>query len=265
MTVEYAAATSFTSRLGGVSVTGAEDLTMRVMPYGELCWPDTDVVQSGVVACWVDMLSGTQVNAIAPERIAMTTALDLTLFKPIRLAPVRLRSAVVKLGRSVSLVEVMIEEDRTDHAALAGIAHVAFSASQRPADRRDAFDTGWDKKLSQRRLSAQVADAIGLISSDGAAELPLSSVVANTAGAMHGGALALVVEAAAQRANRDERSPSSWTSGIRLKFLNAVRRGPAVGRSDELAAGFHRVEVREEDSPRGPAAISLISVRPCIL
>ncbi len=77
----------------------------------------------------------------------------------------------------------------------------------------------------------------------GTAELPCTPAVHNASKAINGGLLTLAVEEAALSADPGARRIES----VHVRYLRAVRAGPAVARAD-VHHGMGRVEVRDAHS-----------------
>jgi acyl-coenzyme A thioesterase PaaI-like protein len=201
-------------------------------------------VLTGVAATVCDVVAGgLAARAAAPGWIA-TSDLHVALVDPP--GPHReLRAAagVLRAGRSTVLVEVDLRVDGTP----VGVATAAFAVLGRRAHNPEipvAATERWE--LGPAASEAPVLARAGIRPDPrrGATTLTVGPYVRNSLGAVQGGALALLVEAAAR--HQDPAAPLRVTE-LHLTYLALARTGPLSARvvAEVPATGARTVEVHD--------------------
>jgi acyl-coenzyme A thioesterase PaaI-like protein len=224
----------------GLGVIRADGEARGVASVSPEMWaPDTRCVRTSILALWVDIVAGhLAVDAFSP-RVPVTLELDVHLYGP----PVGCRGVEVvgrplKSGRSVVVLGVELRDDR---GRPLGIGHGSFVAAPNPALRMPRLPDG-DQLLAPRAPSLRVPFAERARCErwePGVALLPRSDDGLNASGTVNGGLLALVAEEAALSLR-----PGATLSSMAIRYLQPVRRGPAVARA-EMNEGLGRIEVRD--------------------
>jgi acyl-coenzyme A thioesterase PaaI-like protein len=206
----------------------------------QLLIPGTDRIRSSVLACWADVVSGSEANSRAGGQVALTVDLTIRLLAPPVATRVVLSSNVLKAGRSTIFCEARMTNEL---GVTFAVSHMTFQSSPRPQDTLGGLPLG-----QFVGIPAPVApsypepffDFIGLQHpAPGIVELERTLAVMNPAGTIQGGAVAAMVEAAAE----DLCGP---IGDMELHYLKAVRTGPGRASAAGLAhGGPQRVEVRD--------------------
>src|SRR5262249_12376037 len=137
----------------------------------------------------------------------------------------RASGRVVKRGKSI-IVSAMDIADQDD--APVGVAHASFMASPDPVSMPS--DSQWPG--DEGRLSEPLAERAGCVRVDrGTARLPFPSAATTLAGTLSGALLALLAEEAALSA-----ADAPGLSHLAVRYLRAVREGPALARATVLGA-----------------------------
>lgn len=205
--------------------------------------PGTETLRVAVAATWADALLGFHaVRALSP-RLPVTLELDTHLFDEVAgVERLVARSRVVKAGQSVIVTSL----DFVDGGErLVGFASASFMAAPDPKWTMPSIDWVLDRFAAPTgALEVPLAERIACVrTGPGTAELPCTPAVHNASKAINGGLLTLAVEEAALSADPGARRIES----VHVRYLRAVRAGPAVARAD-VHHGMGRVEVRDAHS-----------------
>ena len=210
-------------------------------------------VRAGVLATLVDLVSGElAAKAASPEWIA-TSDLVLNLTRPVHAGCVTATPRLLRSGRQTVVLEV---ELATADAGPVGLAVLGFAVlparggMQRIDERANAARTqlalpgsGLKEPLLER-IQARVIDGRA-----GVVEMPITAYVANSLEAMQGGAVATLVDLAAESAGRAASGADWHTSDLAIHFLALGRSGPVRSQARLLRldpeAALLRVELRD--------------------
>jgi uncharacterized protein (TIGR00369 family) len=214
---------------------------------------------AGVLATLVDMVAGgVSVRAAAPDWIA-TSDLSLSLTRPAAGPQVEARAHVIRKGRTTLIVGVELldapGEGRPGSGPPVGVAMVSFSILPRrettlvidpEAMSRTRFGGGGG------RLDRHILEAIGIEVVDGRGgrlSLPLADYVRNSFGAVQGGIMGLVGEAAGAMAVAGALGvEAAATVDLHVAYLALGKVGPIVATAS----------VRACDDVRGDATVHLV-------
>jgi len=229
---------------------------MPVVP--EIC-TDLGHARAGALATLVDVIGGgLAANAAAPNWIATA---DLTLHVVGGATPgsvVEARGSVLRAGRTTVVIEVELVDD--GERAI-GFATMSFSVLPR-RDANPDVDAVRNPGPStmataDSRMRVPFLDALGLTvvdASAGIVDLPVADWSRNSMGAMQGGVVATVVDAAAEAALRAATKSALVVSDLQITYLGFGRIGPVRARTDVLAAnerwGAARVELVDSGAER---------------
>lgn len=242
----------------GSARTALDDLGMRLVPDGDeavgeaevlpTMWsPGTDCLRVTVAATWADAVLGLHAILAFTPRLPVTLDLDVHLFDGIAgVEGVVMRSRLVKAG---SAVVVSTMDFRDPAGRLVGVGGASFMVAPDPTLVLPSIDLIFERFANPRgRLDVPLAERIGCTrDAPGVASLPCSPAVHNGSKAINGGLLTLAVEEAALTAD-----PSATRiESVQLRYLRAIRSGPAVARAD-VHGHVGRVEVT--DSATGVVA-----------
>jgi uncharacterized protein (TIGR00369 family) len=227
-----------------------------------------------VLATLVDLLGGgLAARAAIPDWIATA---DLTLHlvpRPVA-ADIEARGVVLRKGRTTVVIEVALHA--ADGGPGLGVATMSFAVLPRRegnpvitagdqdggtwltfADEESGFETG-------------LHEAIGLVVVDrpaGVVELPTGDYVRNTLGAVQGGVVAALVDAAAEHALREACGMPVETVDVQMTYLALSREGPIRSSATVLRAepefGVAHVELRDAGAADRVTAIGrVVAARP---
>jgi acyl-coenzyme A thioesterase PaaI-like protein len=198
--------------------------TAPVVP--EMWVPGTDVLRSSIIATWADTLTGLLAVDVVGPRVPVTLQLDVNLYAPPRgVTRVHATARRAKAGRAVFVAVVdIVDEIGTPLGTSTGLFMVAPDPDVRMPDGHDPVALLADPGDP---LRVPLAERAGCERpSPGVAVLPRRDDGLNASGTVNGGLLALVIEEAALGA-----VPGTTLSMMALRFLRAVRVGPAVARA----------------------------------
>jgi acyl-coenzyme A thioesterase PaaI-like protein len=237
----------FTQRAQGDDVVGE----LVVTPH--LRVPGTDYVRPSVLATVADVLTGVVASRATAPRVALTA--DLTVHTLAVSATDRLTmvARLLKVGRTLVIGEACFTAAGREQPV--ALSEVSFMASPRPQDviplppLDRTFDEGSFDRPFHEQLGARVV-APGIV------EMDRDPYVLQPAGTIQGGAVALLVElAAATLADR-------VVTTLQIRYLSAVRIGPARTSAHALNADTVRVEVRDAGNADRLTAVAVARVNP---
>ncbi len=211
----------------------------------------------GVAAAVVDIIAGeTAIREVLPEWIA-TSNLSLQVGELPGNGTLRTRPRVLRRGRTTLVMEVDL--DHVESGAECGLATIGFSIlpsrndlqarvhwAENPEPRSDFANetSGFEKGLF---------DTLGLefdSSDPGIARLAVGPYVINTLGAMQGGVVAILVDAAADHFAASVFEQSARVRSLEIHYLKLARVGPvraearSIGRTG--SGLLIRVSLRDE-------------------
>jgi uncharacterized protein (TIGR00369 family) len=235
---------------------------MPVVP--ELC-TDHGQSRAGALGTLVDVIGGgLAADAAHPDWIATA---DLTLHV-VRGAPpgstVEARAHVLRAGRTTVVIEVALLADARD----IGLATMSFSVLPRrdtnpdtPAMRTPGPTT---MAIETSGLRAPLPDALGLRVLDAAAgvvEVPITDWTLNSMGAMQGGVVTMVADAAAECAVREATGEPLVVTDLHVTYLGFGRVGPVRTSVEVLAASPTHATARVDivDSGAEERTMTLVS------
>jgi uncharacterized protein (TIGR00369 family) len=216
---------------------------MPVVP--EVCGDDGSV-RAGVVATLVDVIGGgVAARAAHPGWIA-TADLTLHLAAAVRDGTVEARAHVLRAGRTTVVLEVTLHDDGDREV---GIATMSFSVLPRrdinpdiEATREPGPST---MALPGSRMPGALLDVLGVQVVDarrGELAVPITDWTLNSMGAMQGGVVATVVDAAAETALRAAGACAgeAVVTDIEVTYLSFGKIGPVRSRTEVLEASPER-------------------------
>ena len=231
------------------------------MPVDHHLETRSGTIRAGAIATLVDVVGG-GLAAIAAQPDWIATA-DLTLHLVPRVAneQVIAHGHVLRHGRTTVVIEVRLTDAG---GAPLGLATMSFAV----LPRRDG-NLVVDQNESVRRmtmateesgLAAPLNTSVGLRVLDpdqdagpGTIELPLADYVRNSLGALQGGMIATVIDAAAVQAIAAVAGPEVETVDLQITYLALARIGPVRTRAEVLD-----VEVTEPRAAFGRAHIEVL-------
>jgi acyl-coenzyme A thioesterase PaaI-like protein len=197
--------------------------------------PGTRLVRAGVLATVADVVSGWGANAAVFPRIPLTVDLTLHPLGPFDGDALDVVARLLKVGRNTIVAETLFTQERP-----VALSHATFTVSPRPEDVFGVDYAVRERGIQPASLSRPILDDIGArMVAPGVVELDRVPYVMQPAGTIQGGAVALIAELAA------ESSVGAPVTDLEIRYLSAVRVGPACATAEVLNSGLVRVEVRD--------------------
>ena len=242
---------------------------MPVVP--ELCTSDGSV-RAGALATLVDVIGGGLAATVAhPDWIA-TADLTLHLVGAATSGSVEARAHVVHAGRTTVVIEVALHDDSGIEI---GLATMSFARLPRRESNPDVTATTTEGPSTMAlassclhgsllaELEVRVVDA-----ARGEIEAPIGEWSRNSLGSMQGGAVATLVDAAAEVAAQATSREPLVVTDIQLTYLALARVGLMRTRVDVLgsAAGAMtmRVELIDEGSESRVTTLARVAATPSL-
>jgi uncharacterized protein (TIGR00369 family) len=196
--------------------------------------------RAGALATLVDVIGGgLAAQAAQPDWIA-TADLTLHLAGCVTSGAVEARARVAHAGRTTVVIEVTLHDaagpeaqPESTPARAVGLATMSFARLPRrdgnPEIASSMTPSTSSMALPNSRLQASLVDEIGVRvvdASRGVVEAPVHDWSRNSFGAMQGGAVAVVVDAAAQAAADTTAAGPVVVTDLQLTYLALARIGP---------------------------------------
>jgi acyl-coenzyme A thioesterase PaaI-like protein len=209
--------------------------------------PGSRLVRVGVLATVADVVAGWGANRHVFPRIPLTVDLSVHWLRPLDGDVFDVTARVLKAGATTVVSEATFADPATHERAI--VSYVTFVVSPRP---QDAFSQPLPERVHQSSLTQPIMEDIGArVVGPGVAELDRVPYVMQPAGTIQGGAVALLVELAA------ESIAGAPIEDLEIRYLAAVRVGPARATAEVIAPGLVRVELRDVGRPDRLATIAL--------
>ncbi len=222
-------------------------LRMAVTPH--VLGPDGGV-RAGVLATVVDVVGGSvALRAVGRERMA-TADLVVEMVRPARGPRIEARAVLRRRGRTTLVVEALVFETGVAGPSTAPVAWASMTFALLPArteavgDESPSVDVapemparwaftgdGFERPVLES-LGVEVIDAL-----TGRLSMPALPYHRNSFGAVQGGAMALLAEAAGAEAMRAARGPDDGpfaVTGLQVAYLALGRDGPITSRARVL-------------------------------
>jgi uncharacterized protein (TIGR00369 family) len=215
----------------------------------ELCASD-GTVRAGALATLVDVIGGGLAATVAHPNWIATADLTLHLAGSATHGSVEARARVAHAGRTT----VVIEVDLYDHTGPPiGIATMSFAVLPHRDDNPDITTSMTAGPSTIARvgsgLRASLLDELEIRVTDGPKgeiEAPIGEWSRNSLGAMQGGAVAILIDAAATAASTAAAAEPVVVTDLQLTYLALARVGPLRTRADVLSAAAGTVITRVE-------------------
>jgi uncharacterized protein (TIGR00369 family) len=216
---------------------GDENSSRAWMPVvAEVCTAD-GAVRAGALATLVDVIGGGLAATVAHPGWIATADLTLHVVAAVTSGSVEARARVAHSGRTT----VVIEVDLYDDDVCVGIATMSFAVLQRRDTNPDittSMTTGPSTMaLATSSMRKPMLDELELVVIDaerGEMEAPVGEWSLNSLGAMQGGAVATVIDAAAEAAASTHVGAPLVVTDIQLTYLALARVGPLRTRVEVL-------------------------------
>ena len=232
-------------RIEGERCIGEFDVTEEMLA------PDGSVRPS-ILATHGDMVAGVLANKASAPRIPLTVDLTIHRIEPIGAGPVGMVGRLLKVGHRTAVAEVFFVARGGERPLV--VSHATFMPSPKPGD---AGPFVGNRDAGRASLTRPFAEQLGIrVLAPGIAEIDRVLYTMQPTGTIQGGAVAAVAEVAAETA------AGSAVADLDVRFLSAVRVGPARATAQVLGAGRVRVEVRDVGNADRLATIVLATVVP---
>ena len=223
----------FVNDLGGWYRLEGERCAGEFEVTGEMLGPDGSV-RASILATQADMIGGALANRASTPRVPLTVDLTVHRVEPVGVGTLSMVARILRAGRRTVVTEA---------AFLAGgerplvVSQATFMPSPNPVDEQPFVG---DRDGGRPTLTRPFADQLGIrVLAPGLSELDRVPYTMQPTGTIQGGAVAAVAEVAAETAS------GAAVVDIDVRFLAAVRVGPARATAEVLGGGRVRVEVRD--------------------
>jgi len=225
------------------------EITVRA-PGGARVHSRAGAVGAGALGVAVDVIGGNlALRAIQPDW-AVTSTLDLHLLRPLA-GDFEVAGAPLRAGTTQVVLDVEVSDDRSELGP-AAVARMTFTRIPRRANTMP-FIEGEQERFSfadvESGLSAPFLEQIGcrvLDASAGVVELAVDDYVRNSVGALQGGAVVALVDAAAESVAAARMAEGVATLDLSVHFLALGRVGPVRSRTRWLGGSPHDARLRVE-------------------
>lgn len=218
-------------------------------------------VRAGVLATMVDVVGGVAALRLVGQDWLATADLTLQVVRPLTGPVVEARGRVVRKGHTTLVLEAAVYDVAEGESAtgadggreLGAWATMTFAIlpGRNPRSTVDVPDQLPDRwQVGGSGLDRPIVDALSITVTDaagGAVSMPVSEYLHNSAGAVQGGVMAVLGEAAGAAALAAAgHGPEPVVRDLRLTYLALGRVGPIVSRASVL---------RPPDGPSGGTAL----------
>ena len=202
-----------------------------------------------ILATQADMVGGALSMRAAAPQIPITVDLTVHRLEPLGTGKVSMVGRLLRAGRRTTVAEVMFSAG--DERPLV-LSHCTFMPAPDP---KDAQDPLLDREGGPPSLAQPFVEQLGVrVIAPGTAELDRKPYTMQPTGTIQGGAVAAVAEVAA------ETLMGSAVRHLEVRYLAAIRVGPARATAEVLGAGRVRVEVRDRGNADRLASLVLATV-----
>lgn len=212
--------------------------------------PGSPLVRISVLATVADILTGTPASRAVEPAAALTVDLTMRTYRAPAADRLDMRGTIVKLGSRILVTEATFHEPgRTDADAVVASCTLGFTASPRP---QDMFRHPEKRRIpvSRPNMNRPFAEQLGArVLAPGVVEIDRYPYVMQPYGTLQGGVVALLGELAG------ESVLGAPITGLEVRYLSAVRVGPARTTTTRVSPTTARVEVRDAGADRTTALI----------
>jgi uncharacterized protein (TIGR00369 family) len=249
----------------GEHADGTSVAWLPVIP--EVC-TDAGSVRAGALATLVDVLGGGLAATAAHPNWIATADLTVHLVRGVAGDAVEARARVLRAGRTTVVIEVALQDD--DEGRAVGVATMSFSVLPRREINPDITTTRppgpSSMALSDSGLDLPLLDALEIRTIDaarGVLEAPVVPWALNSMGAMQGGVVATLVDAAGETALRHASGERLVVTDIQMTYLAFGKAGPIRTAVNVLsvsgARGVARIEVVDAGSDARRMAVARVT------
>lgn len=246
-----------------LEITGERDGLRVEVPAPPETRDRSGAVSAGVLGVAVDVLGGNLALRAAAPDWCVTSTLALHRLRPIA-RDFRVGGELLRAGRTQVVLDVAVHDGGEGPAA---VASMTFTRIPRRADTPEYRDRGEDFCFGgpDSGLRAPFAEQLGcrvLDAGGGVVELPLSDYVRNSVGALQGGAVVALVDAAAEAVAGARMDADAVTRDVEIHYLALGRVGPIRTRARWLAGDARDARLRVElvDAGQGERLLSVATL-----
>lgn len=204
-------------------------------------------IRASVLATVSDVVAGALSNRVVAPRLPLTVDLTVHTVAAPNVSVLDVVAKLVKVGRTTVVAESWFS-GRGGEQPLT-LSQLTFSPSPKP---EHTLDFQGDKLPSPPAFEEPWFDQLGIrIVRRGVAELDRGPYVMQPSGTIQGGAVAALIEAAAESAAR------AAITDLDIRYLKAIRVGPGVATATMLRPGLVRVEVRDPGNDDRLATVAI--------
>jgi uncharacterized protein (TIGR00369 family) len=228
------------------------------MPVAAELLTDAGTLRVGAIAAFVDVLAAAAAVRAAHPDWTTTSHLSVHSIRPVREGRITACAELVRCGRRAIVVTADVADARSGDP----VASTTVSFSRLQLDRRVvAFDADAEHERIDftRRdgpVGATLLERIGVRprgTAPGELEIDVTDFVRNSMGAVQGGVLAALAEAAAESALRAGTGVPLVVADLAIHYLELGRTGPIRTRAQVLRRGaghaVARVEITDGETP----------------
>ncbi len=191
-------------------------------------------VRPSILATQADMVGGALSNRACAPRIPITVDLTVHRLDAYGTGRMSMVGRLLRAGSRTTVAEVVFFAG--DERPLV-VSHSTFMPAPDP---KDSQPFGGDRDGGPPSLTVPFVEQLGVrVLSPGTAQLDRTTYTMQPTGTIQGGAVAALAEVAAETAT------GAGVRDLELRYLAAVRVGPARATAEVLGAGQVRVEVRD--------------------
>jgi acyl-coenzyme A thioesterase PaaI-like protein len=224
----------FVNDLGGWYRLEGERCFGEFEVTAEMLGPD-GALRASILATEADLIAGALATRVQGPRIPLTVDLTVHRIEPIARGELTMIGRVLKAGRRTVVVEVVFAARGAERPLV--LSHATFMPSPNPVD--DMPFNG-DRNAGAPSLTRPFPEQLGVrVVSPGVANLDRGVYTMQPTGTIQGGAVAAVAEVAAETA------AGAAVSDLDIRYLSAIRVGPARATAEVLGGNRVRVEVRD--------------------
>jgi acyl-coenzyme A thioesterase PaaI-like protein len=237
----------FGQRLEGDAMVGEVEITDAVRV------PGTAVVRPSVLATVADIAAGSLATRDTFPKPALTVDLTVRSLGPVEGGRLAFAARIVKFGRTTIVGEAWFSEPGCERPVV--VSHATFTPSPRPEDLIEAVPS--DRLFGPGGMTRPFAESVGArVVEPGVVEVDRRPYVMQPWGTVQGGVIALLGELAA------ESLMGGAVIDLDVRYLSAVRVGPARTSATAVGGSTVRVEVRDAGSDERLAALVVARTRP---
>jgi acyl-coenzyme A thioesterase PaaI-like protein len=223
----------FVNDLGGWYRLEADRCTGEFEVTEEMLGPD-GALRASILATQADMICGALANRASAPRVPLTVDLTVHRVEPVGVGTLAMASRILRAGRRTVVAEAAFVAGGERPLVL---SQATFMPSPNPVDEQPFVG---DRDGGRPSLTRPFPDQLGIrVLAPGLAELDRVPYTMQPTGTIQGGGIAAVAEVAAETAS------GAAVVDIDVRFLAAVRVGPARAAAEVLGGGRVRVEVRD--------------------